>query len=156
MPIPLIPSPGTWKKRPMAATSCQGLVENNKVSLEPPLLQAKHPQLLKDLCSRPFPASLPFPGLTQHLSVCVVVRGPELSTGFEVQPHQCPVQGDSHWPHYCCSRPGWHWPSWPSGHIHWLIFSRLPTHTPRSFSTGQLSSHSVPRLSDVPKNGIEP
>lgn len=27
--------------------------------------------------------------MLQHLNVFVVMRGPELDTGFEVQPHQC-------------------------------------------------------------------
>ena len=31
--------------------------------------------------------------LLQHLNVSLVVRGPELNTGSEVRPHQCPVQG---------------------------------------------------------------
>ena len=29
----------------------------------------------------------------QHLNVSLAVRGPELNTGFQVRPHQCPVQG---------------------------------------------------------------
>ncbi|KAK4809957.1 hypothetical protein QYF61_002914 [Mycteria americana] len=34
----------------------------------------------------------------QHLNVFLVVRGPKLNTVFEVQPHQCQVQGDNHFP----------------------------------------------------------
>ncbi|KAK4818807.1 hypothetical protein QYF61_019736 [Mycteria americana] len=34
----------------------------------------------------------------QHLNVSLVVGGPKLNTVFEVQPHQCQVQGDNHFP----------------------------------------------------------
>ncbi|KAK4821248.1 hypothetical protein QYF61_016547 [Mycteria americana] len=34
----------------------------------------------------------------QHLNVFLVVRGPKLNTVFEVQPHQCRVQGHDHFP----------------------------------------------------------
>ncbi|KAK4828289.1 hypothetical protein QYF61_024954 [Mycteria americana] len=34
----------------------------------------------------------------QHLNVSLVVRGPKLNTVFEVQPHQCQVQGHDHFP----------------------------------------------------------
>ncbi|KAK4832619.1 hypothetical protein QYF61_024600 [Mycteria americana] len=34
----------------------------------------------------------------QHLNVSLVVGGPKLNTAFEVQPHQCPVQGHDHFP----------------------------------------------------------
>ncbi|KAK4830691.1 hypothetical protein QYF61_012860 [Mycteria americana] len=34
----------------------------------------------------------------QHLNVSLVVGGPKLNTGFEVQPHQCQVQGHDHCP----------------------------------------------------------
>ncbi|KAK4817336.1 hypothetical protein QYF61_010239 [Mycteria americana] len=34
----------------------------------------------------------------QHLNVLLVVRGPKLNTAFEVQPHQCRVQGDNDFP----------------------------------------------------------
>ncbi|KAK4832367.1 hypothetical protein QYF61_021966 [Mycteria americana] len=34
----------------------------------------------------------------QHLNVSLVVGGPKLSTGFEVRPHQCQVQGHDHFP----------------------------------------------------------
>ncbi|KAK4828755.1 hypothetical protein QYF61_000746, partial [Mycteria americana] len=34
----------------------------------------------------------------QHLNVSLVVRGPKLNTVFEVQPHQCRVQGHDHFP----------------------------------------------------------
>ncbi|GAB0186435.1 hypothetical protein GRJ2_001108800 [Grus japonensis] len=36
--------------------------------------------------------------MLQHLSVCLVVRGPKLNTVLKVQPHQCRVQGDNHFP----------------------------------------------------------
>ncbi|KAK4825919.1 hypothetical protein QYF61_003414 [Mycteria americana] len=46
------------------------------------------------------PATLRCPSLDmlQHLNVSLVVRGPKLNTVFEVQPHQCRVQGDNHFP----------------------------------------------------------
>ncbi|KAK4817898.1 hypothetical protein QYF61_002282 [Mycteria americana] len=34
----------------------------------------------------------------QHLNVSLVVGGPKLNTVFEVQPHQCQVQGHDHFP----------------------------------------------------------
>ncbi|KAK4818922.1 hypothetical protein QYF61_022099 [Mycteria americana] len=34
----------------------------------------------------------------QHLNVSLVLRGPKLNTVFEVQPHQCRVQGHDHFP----------------------------------------------------------
>ncbi|KAK4807213.1 hypothetical protein QYF61_024333 [Mycteria americana] len=36
--------------------------------------------------------------MLQHLSVSLVVRGSKLNTVFEVQPHQCRVQGHDHFP----------------------------------------------------------
>ncbi|KAK4824096.1 hypothetical protein QYF61_010616 [Mycteria americana] len=36
--------------------------------------------------------------LIQHLNVPLVVGGPKLNTVFEVQPHQCRVQGHDHFP----------------------------------------------------------
>jgi len=36
--------------------------------------------------------------MLQHLSIFLVVRGPNLNTGFEVQPHQCRAQGHDHFP----------------------------------------------------------
>ncbi|KAK4830681.1 hypothetical protein QYF61_012850, partial [Mycteria americana] len=32
----------------------------------------------------------------QHLNVSLILQGPKLNTGFEVQPHQCRVQGHDH------------------------------------------------------------
>ncbi|KAK4811237.1 hypothetical protein QYF61_022134 [Mycteria americana] len=40
----------------------------------------------------------PSPDTLQHLNVSLVVRGPKLNTVFEVQPHQCRVQGHNHFP----------------------------------------------------------
>jgi len=36
--------------------------------------------------------------MVQHLNVLLVVRGPKLNTVYEVQPHQCRVQGHDHLP----------------------------------------------------------
>ncbi|KAK4819185.1 hypothetical protein QYF61_026659 [Mycteria americana] len=40
----------------------------------------------------------PSPHTLQHLNIPLVVGGPKLNTGFEVQPHQCRVQGHDHCP----------------------------------------------------------
>ncbi|KAK4814499.1 hypothetical protein QYF61_020861, partial [Mycteria americana] len=80
----------------LATASFQVVVESDKVSPQPPFLQAKPPQ---------FPQLLPIslvlqtlhqlrcPSLDtfQHLNVSLVVRGPKLNTVFEVRPHQCQV-----------------------------------------------------------------
>ncbi|KAK4823866.1 hypothetical protein QYF61_007622 [Mycteria americana] len=36
--------------------------------------------------------------MLQHLNIFLVVRGPKLNTVFQVQPHQCQVQGGNHFP----------------------------------------------------------
>ncbi|KAK4815248.1 hypothetical protein QYF61_023695 [Mycteria americana] len=87
----------------LAATSFQIVVESDKVSPQPPFLQAKQPQV-----PQPLPISLVFQTLPQlrcpsldtlqPLNVSLVVRGPSLNTVFEVQPHQCQVQGGNHFP----------------------------------------------------------
>ncbi|KAK4832234.1 hypothetical protein QYF61_021148 [Mycteria americana] len=64
---------------------------------------AKQPQLPQLLLIRLVLQTLhqlPCPSLDtlQHLHVFLVVRGPNLNTVFEVQPHQCPVQGHDHFP----------------------------------------------------------
>ncbi|KAK4816390.1 hypothetical protein QYF61_016707 [Mycteria americana] len=79
------------------------VVESNKVSLQPPLLQTKQPQfpqlLLIGLVLHTL-HQLPCPSLDtlQHLNILLVVRGPKLNTVFEVRPHQCQVQGHDHFP----------------------------------------------------------
>ncbi|KAK4812905.1 LOW QUALITY PROTEIN: hypothetical protein QYF61_027299 [Mycteria americana] len=79
------------------------VVESDEVSPQPPSLQAKQPQL-----PQPLPISLvlqtlpqlhcPSLDTLQPLNVSLGVRGPKLNTVFEVQPHQCRVQGDDHCP----------------------------------------------------------
>ncbi|KAK4813337.1 hypothetical protein QYF61_026500 [Mycteria americana] len=76
---------------------------SNKVSPQPPFLQAKQPQF-----PQPLPISLvlqtlhqlrcPSLDTLQHLNVSLGVRGPKLNTGFKVQPHHCQVQWDNHFP----------------------------------------------------------
>ncbi|KAK4829008.1 hypothetical protein QYF61_001764 [Mycteria americana] len=139
----------------LSTTSFQVVVESDKVSPQPPFLQAKQPQFPQPLLIRLVLQTLhqlrcPALDTLQHLNVSLVVGGPKLNTGFEVRPHQCRVQGTitslvllatlfliqarmplaflATWAH--C----------------WLILSRLSTNTPRSFSAGQLSSHSSPSL----------
>ncbi|KAK4831675.1 hypothetical protein QYF61_018672 [Mycteria americana] len=87
----------------LATTSFQGVVESNKVSPQPPFLQAKQPQFPQPFLIRLMLQTLhqlrcPSLDTLQQLDVSLVVRGPKLNTGFEVQPHQCQVQGDDHFP----------------------------------------------------------
>ncbi|KAK4813860.1 hypothetical protein QYF61_001958 [Mycteria americana] len=80
----------------LTTTSFQVVVENDKVSPQPPFLQTEQqqfPQLLLTL--HQLHCSL---DALQHLNVFLVVRGPKLNTVFEVRPHQCRVQGDNHFP----------------------------------------------------------
>ncbi|KAK4809329.1 hypothetical protein QYF61_024565 [Mycteria americana] len=79
-------------------TRLEPLVESDEVSPQPPFLQAEQPQV-----PQPLPISLvlqtlpqlrcPSLDTLQPLKVSLGVRGPTLNTAFEVQPHQCPVQG---------------------------------------------------------------
>ena len=86
----------------------------------------------------------------QHLSVLPELKGSELHTVLEVQPHPCQAQGKNDFPG-------------PAGHTiadtgqdaigllghraHcWLMFSWLLTSTPMSLSAWTLSSHTVPSL----------
>ncbi|KAK4815596.1 hypothetical protein QYF61_004811 [Mycteria americana] len=78
-------------------------VESNKVSPQPPLLQAKQPQLPQMLLIRLLLQTLhqlrcPSLDTLQHLNVSLVVGGPKLNTVFKVRPHQCRVQGHDHFP----------------------------------------------------------
>ncbi|KAK4821136.1 LOW QUALITY PROTEIN: hypothetical protein QYF61_013522 [Mycteria americana] len=84
----------------LSTTSFQVLVESDKVSPQPPFLQAKQPQLPQPLLIRLTLHQLRCPSLDtlQHFYVFLVVRGPKLNTVFEVQPHQCRVQGHDHFP----------------------------------------------------------
>ncbi|KAK4820813.1 hypothetical protein QYF61_007207 [Mycteria americana] len=103
-PFPLVLSLVTWKKRP-TPTSLQPPFRQSaiKVSPQPPLLQAKQPQLPQPLLIRLQLQTLhqlrcPSLHTLQHLNVFLVVGGPKLNTVFEVQPHQCRVQGHDHFP----------------------------------------------------------
>ncbi|KAK4827170.1 LOW QUALITY PROTEIN: hypothetical protein QYF61_015132 [Mycteria americana] len=87
----------------LTTTSFQVVVENDKVSPQPPLLQTKQPQFPQPLLIRLLLQTLhqlccPSLDPLQHLNVLLVVRGPKLNTVFEVQPHQCQVQGHNHFP----------------------------------------------------------
>ncbi|KAK4833094.1 hypothetical protein QYF61_027760 [Mycteria americana] len=87
----------------LTTASFQGVVESNKVSPQPPFLQAKQPQFPQPLLIRLLLQTLhqlccPSLDSLQHLHVSLVVRGPKLNTAFEVRPHQCPVQGHDHFP----------------------------------------------------------
>ncbi|KAK4826531.1 hypothetical protein QYF61_010028 [Mycteria americana] len=87
----------------LSTTSFQVAVESHKVSPQPPFLQAKQPQVPQLLLIRLLLQTLhqlhcPSLDRLQHLNIPLVVGGPKLNTGFEVQPHQCPVQGHDHFP----------------------------------------------------------
>ncbi|KAK4818164.1 hypothetical protein QYF61_007606 [Mycteria americana] len=87
----------------LSTTSFQAVVESDKVSPQPPFLQAKQPQLPQPLLIRLVLQTLhqlrcPSLDTLQHLNVSLVAGGPKLSTVFEVQPHQCRVQGHDHFP----------------------------------------------------------
>ncbi|KAK4830578.1 hypothetical protein QYF61_011756 [Mycteria americana] len=87
----------------LSTTSFQVVVESNKVSPQPPFLQAKQSQFPQPLLIRLLLQTLhqlrcPSLDTLQHLNVSLVVRGPKLNTVFEVRPHQCRVQGHDHFP----------------------------------------------------------
>ncbi|KAK4831163.1 hypothetical protein QYF61_015633 [Mycteria americana] len=87
----------------LATTSFQAVVESDKVSPQPPFLQAKQSQLPQPLLIRLVLQTLhqlrcPSLDTLQHLNVSLVVGGPKLNTVFEVRPHQCRVQGHNHFP----------------------------------------------------------
>ncbi|KAK4817645.1 hypothetical protein QYF61_023235 [Mycteria americana] len=87
----------------LSTPSFQAVEESDKVSPQPPFLQAKQPQLPQPLLIRLVLQTLhqlccPSLDTLQHLNVSLVVGGPKLNTAFEVRPHQCRVQGDHHFP----------------------------------------------------------
>ena len=100
-PVPLVlslgessPVTGEEANLYLATNSSQVVVERNKVSLEPPLLQTKHfqfPQPLLISLVLPTPQQLCCPSLDmlQGLNVFLLVRDPKLNTLLKVQPHQC-------------------------------------------------------------------
>ncbi|KAK4828712.1 hypothetical protein QYF61_000550 [Mycteria americana] len=72
----------------LSTTSFQAVVESDKVSPQPPFLQAKQSQLPQPLLIRLLLQTLhqlrcPSLDTLQHLKVSLVVRGPKLNTGFE-------------------------------------------------------------------------
>ncbi|KAK4810060.1 hypothetical protein QYF61_007224 [Mycteria americana] len=84
-------------------TPFQVVVESNKISPQPPFLQAKQPQFPQPLLIRLVLQTLhqlrcPSLDTLQYLNVSLVVRGPKLNTVFKVRPHQCRVQGHNHCP----------------------------------------------------------
>ncbi|KAK4810095.1 LOW QUALITY PROTEIN: hypothetical protein QYF61_008071 [Mycteria americana] len=75
----------------------------DKVSPQPPFLQAEQPQLPQPLLIRLVLQTLqqlrcPSLDTLQHLNVSLVLGGPKLNTAFEVRPHQCRVQAHDHCP----------------------------------------------------------
>ncbi|KAK4829729.1 hypothetical protein QYF61_006190 [Mycteria americana] len=87
----------------LSTTSFQVVEESDKVSPQPPFLQATQPQFPQPLLIRLLLQTLhqlrcPSLHTLQHLNVSLVVGGPKLNTVFEVQPHQCRVQGHNHFP----------------------------------------------------------
>ncbi|KAK4827372.1 hypothetical protein QYF61_017310 [Mycteria americana] len=87
----------------LSTTSFQVVVESDKVSPQPPFLQAKQSQFPQPLLIRLLLQTLhqlrcPSLDTLQHLNVSLGVGGPKLNTVFEVRPHQCRVQGHDHFP----------------------------------------------------------
>ncbi|KAK4815879.1 hypothetical protein QYF61_009930 [Mycteria americana] len=87
----------------LSTTSFQVVEESDKVSPQPPFLQAKQSQLPQPLLIRLLLQTLhqlrcPSLDTLQHLNIPLVVGGPKLNTVFEVRPHQCRVQGHNHFP----------------------------------------------------------
>ncbi|KAK4827827.1 hypothetical protein QYF61_021911 [Mycteria americana] len=87
----------------LSTTSFQVVVESDKVSPQPPFLQAKQPQfpqppLIRLVLQTLHQLRCPSLDTLQHLNVPLVVRGPKLNTVFEVRPHQCRVQWHNHFP----------------------------------------------------------
>ena len=137
----------------LTRTSFQGVVERDKASPEPSLLQTKQsqfPQLLlvrlvlqttNQLCC----LSL---NMLQGLGVFLVVRGPKFNTALKVHPHYSWVQGGqsllcSCWLHYFWYKLGCHGPSWPPRYTYcWRNFCRVSTNTSSCPSSVQLSSDS--------------
>ncbi|KAK4818041.1 hypothetical protein QYF61_004568 [Mycteria americana] len=82
----------------LSTTSFQAVVESDKVSPQPPFLQAKQPQFPQPLLIRLLLQTLhqlrcPSLDTLQHLNIPLVAGGPELNTVFEVRPHQCRDRG---------------------------------------------------------------
>ncbi|KAK4827055.1 hypothetical protein QYF61_013696 [Mycteria americana] len=85
---------------------CQGYLqpkEGNSFLPQETELLTKQPQFPQSLLIRLVLQTLhqlrcPSLDTLQHLNVSFVVRGPKLNTVFEVQPHQCRVQGHDHFP----------------------------------------------------------
>ncbi|KAJ7415938.1 hypothetical protein WISP_75203 [Willisornis vidua] len=136
----------------LAPASFQGVVGRNEDSPEPPLLQAKHPQLPQPFLTGPVLQSLhqscPSLDPLQHLNVLPKLRGSELGTALAMWPHQCQVKRKNH-----CPGPAGHTVpdkartplAFLATRAHcWLMFSFLSIRTPRSISAWLLSSHSVP------------
>ncbi|KAK4832495.1 hypothetical protein QYF61_023542 [Mycteria americana] len=87
----------------LSTASFQVVVESDEVSPQPPFLQAKQPQfpqllLIRLLLQTVHQLRCPSLDTLQHLNVSLVVGGPKLNTGFEVQPHRCRVQGHDRFP----------------------------------------------------------
>ncbi|KAK4812332.1 hypothetical protein QYF61_017109 [Mycteria americana] len=87
----------------LSTTSFQVVEKSDKVSPQPPFLQAKQSQLPQPLLIRLLLQTLhqlrcPSLHPLQYLNIPLVVGGPKLNTVFEVRPHQCRVQGHNHFP----------------------------------------------------------
>ncbi|KAK4817921.1 hypothetical protein QYF61_002762 [Mycteria americana] len=87
----------------LSTASFQAVAESDEVSPQPPFLQAKQSQLPQPLLISLVLQTLhqlhcPSLEMFQPPNVSLVVGGPTLNTGFEVQPHQCRVQGHDHFP----------------------------------------------------------
>ncbi|KAK4830661.1 LOW QUALITY PROTEIN: hypothetical protein QYF61_012541, partial [Mycteria americana] len=82
-------SSGHYCYKESADLKSKVVAESDKVSPQPPFLQAKQPQFPQLLLIRLTLHQLCCPSLDtlQHLNVSLVVRGPKLNTGFEGHDH---------------------------------------------------------------------
>ena len=80
-----------------------GSCRSDKITPGPPFLQTEQPQLPQPVLIGLVLQTLPQPrcpclDMLQHPRVLLIVRGPELNTGFKVCPHQCQEQGNNQCP----------------------------------------------------------
>ncbi|KAJ7422271.1 hypothetical protein BTVI_14832 [Pitangus sulphuratus] len=91
------------KTNPQLTTaSFQIAVESNKVSQEPPFIQAQQPQftqlLIRVALQTLHQLRCPSLDMLQNLNIFLVMHGSKLDTVFEAWPHQCQVQRDDDCP----------------------------------------------------------
>ncbi|KAJ7423414.1 hypothetical protein BTVI_09780 [Pitangus sulphuratus] len=126
----------------LATPSCQGVVGSEKISPEPPLLQAKQPHIPQPLPTglvlqsvhQPCCSSL---DLLQPLNILPELRGPELDTALQVWPHQCQVRDQNHFP----GSAGHTVPD-PEDHTFQVLGPSIPVEGPPICHLGAQKNHS--------------